>query len=315
MSVYFLPALASLLFKLFVLLTTFKGGRVSIVFLSLIFVFACHNLIELVGYLQFLNGEPIDTIFRLYYVATVYLVLYVLLHGLSLSGLYNLYTSSASVVVASALSAALLFSDAIVAGQYPIDYSVTAVKGPYYWLFASYLITALSINIAVLLYAYKSTGTKPNLEATRCLYSLFALAPVMFVALLTVLLKVAEININAAGLGPIATAIFLVFVLKGESQHKLSDIRRFLPYSPERKVSANLINLIDDYVYAEDKTGAYKKLQAGVEREVIFYTLEKCDHNITKASDMMGLKNRSSLYSMLNRLDIDLQQLKAKPKS
>lgn len=304
-----MPALASLLFKLLVLVRTLRGKNVSILFLSLIAIFAFHSSVELIGYSQFLNNLSVDAFFRLYYVATIYLLMYILLHNLAISRLDNIFTTAGFVFISSALSILVLFTDIVVAGQYSIGYSVTAIKGPYYWLFALFLAVTLFANIAVLLYRYKSAASS-SLESVRCLYSLFALSPVMLVALLVIILKISDANINAAGLAPIATALFLAIVLKGESKHKLSDIRRFLPLSPERNISNNLMELVDGYVHGGNQVDAYKNLQIGIEKEIIFYTLNKCNNNITQTAEMMGLKNRSTLYSMMNRLNIDNQGLK-----
>jgi DNA-binding protein Fis len=293
---------------LFVLLTTARGGKVSILFLSLIFAFAFHNAIELGGYIQFLNGQSLEALFRPYYVATIYLLMYMLLHGLAISRLENIYSTAGLVLTATSLSVLVLFTDTIVAGHHSIGYSVTADKGDYYWVFVLYLLITLMANIAALLFRYKNAGSP--LESIRCLYSLFALSPVILVSLLVIVLKMTDTNFNAAILGPLATALFLAIVIKGESKHKLSDVRRFLPYSPERAISNNLMTLVDTYVHGGNKADAYKNLHIGIEKEIIFYTLNKCNNNITQTTEMMGLKNRSTLYSMMGRLGIDLQGLK-----
>ena len=107
-----------------------------------------------------------------------------------------------------------------------------------------------------------------------------------------------------------ATTLFLAIVLVTESKHKLSDIRRFLPMSPERKTTNRLMDLLDDYVHNENRPNAYRELQEKIEREIVSYSLKRCDNNVSIATKMMGLKNRSSLYSLIQRLDINLQELK-----
>jgi len=313
MSVFLLPAMASLILKLFVLFVAVRSRRVSIVFLSLICVFAVHNAIELIGYVQFLNNQSIVALFRLYYVAAVFSVMYILLHGLAISRFESTITTIISVVCAGVLSLLLLFTDSVIAGQYSIGYSVTAIKGAYYWLFVAFVLVALSVNIAVLLYRYRSAASQ--IESIRCLYSLFALSPIFLVSVITIGLKIMDSSINAAALSPIASALFLVIMLKGESKHKLSDIRRFLPFSPEREISSNIMELVDGYVKNAEQADAYKNLQAGIEREIVFYTLGKCDNNVTKTAEMMGLKNRSTLYSMMGRLNIDHHEAKAEKQS
>jgi len=113
--------------------------------------------------------------------------------------------------------------------------------------------------------------------------------------------------LTAAGILPIATTIFLVIVLKTESKHELSDIRRLLPLSLERQTANSFLNLLDLYVKNGNKENVYKDLQRGIETEIVSYSLKKCNNNIADTAKMMGIRNRSTLYAMIKRLDIDLE--------
>jgi DNA-binding NtrC family response regulator len=62
--------------------------------------------------------------------------------------------------------------------------------------------------------------------------------------------------------------------------------------------------LTDNYAQNSNKPGAFAELRDGLERQAILYTLEKCENNVSKATEMMGLQNRSTLYSMMKRLEI-----------
>jgi len=313
MSIFFLPALISLLFKLFILgHVVLNAARVSIVFLSLIVIFAIHNSIELLGYFQFMTGEAENIFFRLYYVASVYMTLYILLHGLSVSKMEKSLVSSALIFGTTLLAGLILFTDLIVGGQYSIGYSMSAIKGPLYWIFAANLLIISSCSFIVLFLGYRRA--KSHLDSVRCVHSLFALTPVILVILLGVILKIAGVNFNATGMVPIATTIFLIIVLRTESKHKLSDLRRLMPLSPERQISNNIMDLIDVYLKNEDEEFTYKDLQDGLEKEIIHYSLNKCKNNVSQTSYMMGLKNRSTLYSMMNRLDINVKALKQENK-
>lgn len=303
MSIYFAPALIALFFKLFILAYALKGGRVSIIFLSLIVVFAVHNAIEILGYFNVQSEIAVNVFFRLYYVATSYVILYILLHGLSVSKLESTVTTCVLVTIATAVSGALLFTDLMIAGQYSIGYTMTAVKGPLFGLFALYLLFALFANVIVILYGYRTAGSK--IDSVRCKHSLMALAPVILVLIVAIIFKIADIGINATGLVPIATALFLGILIKTESKHKLSDLRRLLPLSEERQATNKFMDLLDAYIQNSGNSNVYKDLQAGVEKEIILYSLNKCENNITKTAKMMGLKNRSTLYSMMNRLEMN----------
>jgi len=100
-------------------------------------------------------------------------------------------------------------------------------------------------------------------------------------------------------------------MLKTESKHLLTDLRRFLPFSAERNASTEFLRLMDTYSQNLGGTDSFSELRNGVERQVVLYTLEKSGNNITKAAEMMGLQNRSTLYSMMKRLDITPRNPKA----
>ena len=190
---------------------------------------------------------------------------------------------------------------------------MTAVKGSYYWLFVVFLVSTQLGSCAVIFYGYRAAKSK--IDSVRCLHSLYALTPVMLAFIIGVAFKVADVGINATGLVPISTALFLWIVLKTESKHKLSDLRRVMPLSPERKVTNNLMDLLDSYIQNSGKGNVYKELQEGIEKEIIKYSLQHCEGNISNTTKMMGLKNRSTLYSMMNRLEMDLNELKQQKSS
>ena len=311
MSLLLLPASISLLLKLFILWTVIKGGRVSILFLSLIAIFALHNAVEIfaLSYMLFYQGSHIEQILRPFYIITVFAIMYITLHALTISETIKKTMTVSLVVIASALSSLILLSDFIIAGHYSIGYSISAVKGSYDWLFAAAAIIGVSISVGVLVYGYRNAATQ--IKSTRCLYSLYALIPIFLVAFITVTCKLLNIPLNATAIMPIATTVFLFIVIKTESKHKLSEIKRLLPMSLERKTADNFLNMLDEYVQNSNKEDVYKNLQSSIEREIICYSLEKSNNNITHTANMMGLKNRSTLYSMLNRHGIDLQKLKA----
>ncbi len=308
MSIFFVPALISLLFKAVILSYVLRGGRVSIIFLSLIVVFAIHNTIEFIGYFYLQNNQMVEILFRLYYVATTYVILYMLLHALSVSKLENKASVTALITIATALSGLMLFSDQVITGLYSIGYTVSALKGPHYWSFATFILISLCSSFGVLVYGYRTAQSQ--IDSVRCMHSMLALSPMLLVCAAAIIFKIADININATGLIPIATTLFLIIVVNTESKHKLSDLRRIMPLSAERETTNNLMDLLDNYIQNGNQSNVYKELQEGIEKEIIMYSLKKCDNNITYTAKMMGLKNRSTLYSMINRLDIDLKQVK-----
>ncbi len=62
MEYYYLPALIALLLKLFILKQAIGATRSSNALISLILVFACHNAIELIGYVVFGRSSRINVV-------------------------------------------------------------------------------------------------------------------------------------------------------------------------------------------------------------------------------------------------------------
>ncbi len=307
MSVYVLPSLIGLIFKLFILVYAAKDKKISATILFLIMVFACHNLIEFVGYIQFLDEKTVSFLFRTYYVATIILLALLPIHSLYTTRALtsNRVFSTGIAVVTFALIIQILFTNLIIAGNFSIGYSLTAVEGPYFMQFALFLIFALASSVWILARGYKQA--EHELDTMRSLYSMAAMAPLLVVLSAGIAFKIAGINVNFAGLLPLATTFFVFLILKTESKHQLTDIRRFIPFSKERRASMEILRLMDNYAQNSSQVDSYQELRNGIERQAIQYTLEKCDHNITQAAKMMGLQNRSTLYSMIKRLDIEIQ--------
>ena len=311
MSIYFIPAFVSLALKLVVLILATKSKRHSTLFISLIVIFALHNAIELIGYLRLINGHNVDMLCRAYYAVTVFLCLFLALFGLSSYRPLKNLGLILMVLLATTLSASILFTDLIILGYESTAYAITAITGDFFALVIIYflLTTFAALTGLVLSYRYSES----QLASIRSLYSLIATLTVILAFTTAALFKVIEIGINAAAIVPLATTLFLLITLYSESKHKLTDIRRFLPYSLENRASNQFLELIDNYVQTENREAAYKNLREEIEKEIIFYSLEKCNNNISQASKMMGLKNASTLYSMMNRLSIDIKEPRQNP--
>ena len=303
MNIYVVPALLALIFKLFILIYARRNTRSSASLLVLISVLACHNAIELIGCIRFLDGQGIAALSRGYYVATVLMLATLPIHAQLVSGTSSKFVVPLIAALALSVSSLIMFSDLIVAGYTSIGYTVTAVVGPYFFVFSLFVLFCLSLCVLTLIAGVKSAKTA--IAENRCLYSLLAFSPLILVSLLALLLKVSGASINGAGIIPVATSIFLYILLKSEAKHQLTDIRRFLPLSQEKRSANEFLRLMDQYAQSDSKANAFSELREGIERQAVLYSLAKCDDNITKAAEMMGVQNRSTLYSMMRRLEID----------
>ncbi len=250
----------------------------------------------------FLDDQAVSMLFRTYYVATILGLLALAGHSLTMAKLNSLPLLIGISAVALVLSILVLTSDSVIAGSQSIGYSMTAIKGEYYGVFMLYTLLMLLLIPASLVYGFLKAKTQ--IELARCFCSLFALVPLIVSSIIVWVFKTFDVQINSAGIVPIATTFYLFFLIKSESTHHITDFRRYLPFSPERRSAKRFVEIADSYARSINKTNAYNEFRDSLERQAIFYTLEKCNGNITQAAAMMGLPNRSTLYSMMNRLNI-----------
>jgi len=114
-------------------------------------------------------------------------------------------------------------------------------------------------------------------------------------------LMVSGIQVNAIALLPIGTTLLVLITLKAENNHSLTDIRMYLPFSKERKISQDLIQIMSDYSISEKE---YKKTINEIERVLLKYSYEKSKYCKSTTAKKMNV-SRSTLYGMLDRLNID----------
>lgn len=297
------PALIGLVLKLILLAYAVIGRNASASLIALIVTLALHNLIELVGYVLLPEHQSLTMLFRSYYVVGIVGLLLishlaVTTSKISLSWPTPLFASWALLLISM-----VVFSDQIVDGYYAIEYAISATQGDYYLAFALFPPLVL-LTVMVLLYlGLRRAGSQ--LDASRCLYWLVALTPIILGALLILSFKLFDLHSNVAGLISLATTFFTYLIIRSTTEQRLTDIRRFLPFTIERRTAAKLLEITDAYTQKTNEENAYSEFRDSIERQAILYTIKKCDGNITETTRMMGLQNRSTLYSMFKRLNID----------
>jgi len=298
MTWYLLPATIGLLIKGYILCKSLNGPKDTKGFISLISIFAMHNLCEFIAYLHFLDGRAMDLILRSYYVTTIFLILYVVLYAIEICN-FKLWKPVLQLMYAgtAAFCLVIVSTNLIVAGADPIGYAVTAVQGPYYLIFKIFVAAAFSATFAILYAGYKSA--KDSLLANRVLCVFIALCPIFILGFVSVVTLSFGAKINAAGILPLCTTFFVWAMIANESRHRLTDLRRFLPLSPERHTTTAIIATVDEYLV--DGIGL-NEAEARLKKIMVEYKIGKNDHNVTRAADQMGV-NRTTLHAWLKKYE------------
>lgn len=303
MIFYILPCLLGLVIKGQLLYISRTHRSRDGVFFGLIAVLVVHNFCEFVGYLQFFQGTVPEITLRIYYALSVLALMYLTLYSIEISRL-----ASAKRLIkplygyAFLLCIALLFSDLLITGSKPIHYTVTAIKGQYYWVFTATSLVVFSMVVGLLVVGYRRA--KDAVNANQCLYSLLALSPIIIVSVTLLVLMSFNVYVSIAVIMPLCTAIFVVLIVRTESRHNITDIRRFLPFSPERKTAVQSAAIINRYLMGNV---SFNDARALTEMVLVKHAMQKSDNNVSHAADKMGMK-RTTLYGQLKRIsDIDNQ--------
>lgn len=300
LKIYILPALIALAIKLVVLIISRRNIGHSSVFFTMVLVFACHNVAEVLGFLEYFQGKQVDQLIRWYYVMSVCGLVAILSYSNEVSKLYK--KSKTFDLTISALAIAgislIMFTDTIVMGSEAIGYTVTAIRGEFYWVFQLFSITAYSVIIWCLVSGYRHAAD--HTTEIQCGFTLLALAPLIFIAVGVIGLMSIGIKINAAFVMPIGTTLFLLITLKSEATHRLTDIRRHIPFSLERKTANQIMGIFSRY--AQDEV-SYREGMNQIEKLLVTHKHDKHGGNVSSTAASMDMP-RSSLYSIFRRLEI-----------
>ncbi|MBX2846852.1 MAG: hypothetical protein KTR16_00915 [Acidiferrobacterales bacterium] len=298
MSIYAVPAIVAFSIKLFFVYFYRKNLEVNHYLLAMVLVFACHNLFEVLIFWQFSNGIAAEYLLRAYYVASLISLTVIATYASNIGYTLAKIWQRGLFLAVVLMSGIILATDFIVSGSTSISYSTTALRGDFYWLFQVSSIAILSVVIGLLVRGYiKSDSHETEI---RCAYAGLALLPHFIAVFVIILMMNLGFNLNAAMVMPLATTMFLFILLASEKKHRMTDIRRFIPFSEERQTANQIMEIFSRY--ARDEAN-YRDAVSDIEKLLVEHKYQKNDYNASSAAQLMGMP-RSSLYSLFNRLDI-----------
>lgn len=310
MRIFIIPAIVALLINSIVLVAAFKGRHQSETltrfgpkgsqsFLNMVSVFVLLLLLEVVGFLEFFQGSAIEYHIRCYYVVSLFALSFVIFYAAEISGRSAAKVRAFVWPPVAIVSLLILGTDFIVAGTQSIGYIRTALPGQYYQVFQLLaLVLQLSLPLMLGLAYFRSTD---SVTRTQCAYTLVAMLPIFLGSIILIGLMALGIRVNAACLMPIFITFFVLLTTYNESKHRLIDVRRFVPFSPERK-AANKI--MDIYTRYERDQLSYRDAISDIERLLVMSKYEKSGGNASATAKQLGMP-RTSLYSIFTRLGID----------
>ncbi len=298
MNILVLPALFALIAKLVVIFVYRDSISSSTYFKLMIMLFASHNLCEVLVFWEYFRGINANYLLRTYYVISLAVLLSIIFAIADISNQKQRVNATPISFIFTIASLAILFSNKIVAGATELGYVLTAVRGAYYWVFQTVALVFLAQMIYLLVSGYRSKQSHES--QIRCAYTALALVPQLLAVIAVITLMHFGFKVNGAVIFPVATTLFLFIMFASEDQHKITDIRRFIPFSEERRTSNQIMDIFSKY--AQDKS-SYRESISEIEKLLVEHKYEKHDRNATYTAESMGMP-RSSLYSLFNRLGV-----------
>jgi hypothetical protein len=248
MTVYEIPSLVALIFKLALLAYIAKSStRNSLTKLYgvLLILLCVYNLVEYSGFVYYREHgfTPELQAFGFAYFAAFIPFIAVLLHislllsfdGITQRGYRYLFWLYLPVIVLEYL---LIFTDELVVGFVPFGYSILRDPGRLYFLFETFVVLYISVAIVNLFYGARA-ARKPIINRIRNRLWLLALAPLF---LLTGYFIIANhfgwTRLTSMFHLPLVATFFLFFLIVttyATHRYRLFDIEFYIPWSKVRK--------------------------------------------------------------------------------
>lgn len=315
-----LPAVISFFVKIGILVfarRTLSFGKPSIL-LGLLVICGLHNICEVLTYGSFLNGSDPGMLFRTYYLLLIFMFAYMFAYAIQVSQLKLRFLYQPLIVICIVIGG-LFYTNMIVEGYTAIEYSITAIRGEHYWIFQLSALSLLFGTPIVLTVGYRRA--QDQRVKVQCMYTILALAPLVFGIAFVILLMMAGIKINAMIVIPIATTLFIIVTVRTEAKHRMTDIRRWLPGSPERKAAMEMLEAASDYNLGDKNL---KEALQTCEKVLVKYKFDlhrypdadnpgKQVYNVSAAADDMGM-SRSTAYLKAEQHGISVKRQKAADK-
>ncbi len=299
MSIHLVSGLLAVAISLFVIMAASQGKSRSSFFVPMIIAFALFHLSEVLGLVLFGQAHTIENLIRVYYAVSLVALALISFYACEVANIRIKGFKVAAICATLFFGALCIATDIVVAGVQSINYFPTAVKGPAYLLFRVFSLGLLLVISAVLIVGYRRANS--HKRQIQCIYTLYAIFPIILTCSGLLVLMALEYKINGVGVLPAASILFMVITLVSEERHQLTDIRRFVPSSSERKTSSEVMSIVSSYSRDEIQ---YRDAVSEIERLLVVQKYKKNSGNASATAELMGMP-RSSLYSIFNRLKID----------
>lgn len=265
MELILLPALVAISLKIAIFIRYHGSLRKKNLNLGMFFlaVFLL-NLIELLSLDQYYTPQTNLLLLLSYYCCVVFTIHAYMNIALQYSEfrsgnpmqLARIKTGLNSVL--AVLVVGLIFQRSIISGVETVDYSMTKIAGPNYWVFQAYAIGGLVFALTLLVQGVRRLGS--NIGKQQCLTVLLSTAMPVLAALSIIGLQAIGVEITAALFMSLALTVMLAMMVFAEEKTRLFRLLTFVPFTRERRLHKQLLTQITSCIAINDDPAMQQSL-------------------------------------------------------
>lgn len=298
--IYAFPALAAVIVKAGIVWWSRKLLVETWPFFAFLLCLAIHNVFEIGFYLDPSPAFKTAMMYG-YYVAAVFALGFGLVFGVALWRPVLAKKAAVAAAGSAGLIATLfVFTDYLIAGFEPLNFSYTRVPGPAYVIFPIYALACLGGMVGAIVLSIKSTSC--NYTKARNALILAGFAPFVLVAGLVPVLMTMGFAINAAMLIPITTTFFLLVILYALTHEEIFDVRALVVGTAQFRRLKRLVAHVA-VVRRSPQNNNPSDLLHDLELEIYQQALQAARGNKTHAAQRLGIHPNTLRYR-LKKLDL-----------
>ncbi len=287
--------------KLWAVFATRASASVNPLFFGLLFVILFHGAWALLSYFNQENGLPLEFLLRGRYVVLLTFGFFFAAYSIYLSTDNNAlrYSLIALLGLAGQLTNTLIsLTDLVVTGINVLPDRTQALRGELYPLFPAYMLLTNAIAGVSLVVGYFLTDS--STRKTTLWNMMISVSPVVIPTAIMLFTFSRGFAFSLTTVVPLMTTAMVLLLTLNNKEHRVIDVRIYLPFSLERELVSKLIKAVSKFLIRHN---TYKQTSDLIERALLLYSLKKNDFVVSQAAIAMGI-NRTTLYSICRRHNI-----------
>ena len=295
MQLLLLPSLLAISLKIAIFLRYHASLRQENLHLG-IFFFAAFllNLVELLALDQHYTQQTNLLLLLTYYCSAVFIIHAYLNIAMQYAG-FKWHAGRVKTglnVVLALLVCNLIFNRSLIADVQTVEYSLTKVAGPNYWMFQFYALCSLALAIGLLAHGVRTHGS--NIAKQQCMTVLISTAMPVLLVFAIIGLQAMGVQVTTAIFMSLALTLMLAIIVYAEEKTRLFRLLTFVPFTKERRLHKQLLAQITSCIAisddpAEQQSLNLKQMMREFEGLVVEHVLDYYEGNQKLTANALGV--------------------------